>query len=212
MISLSLPSTGHPMVFQHQPVRPSTPCYRGFGLPMDRSHWLLVHRARLKFARFGLAFASAPPCLKGLTSPRAMTRGLIMQKACGHSLRSLRSSVGARFQVCFTPLAGVLFAFPSRYLFAIGHRVVFSLGGRAPRIQAGFHVSGPTRDTARLGCGLRVRGCHPLRPAFPGRSPALSDVTSPSHDPREQAPGFGLPRVRSPLLARSLFVFFSSGY
>ena len=26
----------------------------------------------------------------------------------------------ARFQVCFTPLAAVLFAFPSRYLFAIG--------------------------------------------------------------------------------------------
>jgi hypothetical protein len=28
--------------------------------------------------------------------------------------------VGIRFQVSFTPLVGVLFTFPSRYLFAIG--------------------------------------------------------------------------------------------
>ena len=42
---------------------------------------------------------------------------------------------------------GVLFAFPSRYWFAIGHRIVFSLGGRAPRIQAGFHVSRSTWDS-----------------------------------------------------------------
>ena len=32
-------------------------------------------------------------------------------------------------------------------LFAIGPWVVFRLGGRAPRLQIGFHVSGPTLDT-----------------------------------------------------------------
>ena len=32
-------------------------------------------------------------------------------------------------------------------LFAIGHWVVFRLGGWAPRLQIGFHVSGPTLDT-----------------------------------------------------------------
>ena len=31
-------------------------------------------------------------------------------------------------------------------LFAIGHWVVFRLGGWAPRLQTGFHVSGPTLD------------------------------------------------------------------
>jgi len=36
--------------------------------------------------------------------------------------------VDTRFQGLFTPLAGVLFAFPSRYWFTIGHQVVFSLG------------------------------------------------------------------------------------
>ena len=32
-------------------------------------------------------------------------------------------------------------------LFTIGHWVVFRLGGWAPRLQIGFHVSGPTLDT-----------------------------------------------------------------
>jgi hypothetical protein len=36
--------------------------------------------------------------------------------------------VDTRFQGLFTPLAGVLFAFPSRYWFTIGRQVVFSLG------------------------------------------------------------------------------------
>ena len=44
------------------------------------------------------------------------------------------------FRFCFTPLAGVLFAFPSRYFFAIGSRLVFSLGSWSTRIPAGFHV------------------------------------------------------------------------
>ena len=52
----------------------------------------------------------------------------------------------ARFQVCFTPLAGVLFAFPSRYLSTIGHHGVLRLGGWSPRIRTGFHVSRPTWD------------------------------------------------------------------
>ena len=40
----------------------------------------------------------------------------------------------------------MLFTFPSRYWFAIGHRRVFSLGGWSPLLRTGFHVSGPTRD------------------------------------------------------------------
>ena len=32
-------------------------------------------------------------------------------------------------------------------LYAIGHQVVFRLGGWAPRLQIGFHVSGLTLDT-----------------------------------------------------------------
>src|SRR5690625_2085853 len=49
-----------------------------------------------------------------------------------------------RFQVLFHSPPGVLFAFPSRYWFTIGRLRVFSLGGWAPHLRAGFHVSRPT--------------------------------------------------------------------
>ncbi|EHI04052.1 hypothetical protein VCHC61A1_3636 [Vibrio cholerae HC-61A1] len=45
------------------------------------------------------------------------------------------------FRFYFTPLTGVLFAFPSRYWFTIGQSGVFSLGGWSPHIQTGYHVS-----------------------------------------------------------------------
>ena len=54
--------------------------------------------------------------LSGLTLPPIVTRWVIMQKARRHmSEDMLRPLVGARFQVLLTPLAGVLFTFPSRY-------------------------------------------------------------------------------------------------
>ena len=117
----------------------------------------------------------------------------------------------ARFQVCFTPLAGVLFAFPSRYWFAIGHHVVFRLGGWSPRIRAGFHVSRPTWDPGRPRLGFRLRGFHPLRPDLPVRSPSLPGAMSRSRNPEVQAPRFGLTRFRSPLLARSRLLSFPQG-
>ena len=49
--------------------------------------------------------------------------------------------VDIRFQKLFTPLAGVLFTFPSRYWFTIGLQVVFSLGRWSSRIPTGFLVS-----------------------------------------------------------------------
>ena len=62
----------------------------------------------------------------------------------------LRLLVGIRFQVYFTPLVGVLFTFPSRYLFTIGHQGVFRLGGWSPHVQTGFHVSRPTQGSIKL--------------------------------------------------------------
>ena len=54
--------------------------------------------------------------------------------------------VSTRFQVLFHSPPGVLFTFPSQYYYTIGHWVVFRLGGWAPRLQTGLHVSGPTLD------------------------------------------------------------------
>ena len=109
--------------------------------------------------------------LKSLTSPRSATRWLILQKARRHTARVLRLLGGARFQALFHSPLGVLFTFPSRYWFAIGRGRVFSLGGRSPLLPAGFHVPGGTLGRSRLPAPLRVRGSHPVPPAFPGRSP-----------------------------------------
>ena len=81
-----------------------------------------------------------------------------MQKARRRSITKLRPLVDARFQGLFHSPYGVLFTFPSRYWFAIGLSVVFSLTGWSPLIQPGFLVSGPTQVPllciARFGTGL----------------------------------------------------------
>ena len=58
--------------------------------------------------------------------------------------------VNTRFQVLFHSPPGVLFTFPSQYCSTIGHQVVFRLGGWAPLLLTGFHVSADTLDTANL--------------------------------------------------------------
>ena len=62
---------------------------------------------------------------------------------------ALRLLVGIRFQVLLTPLAGVLFTFPSRYWFTIGRQNVFSLTGWSPWIPAGFLVPRGTQERAQ---------------------------------------------------------------
>ena len=56
--------------------------------------------------------------------------------------------VSIRFQVLFHSAPAVLFTFPSRYFFSIGHQVVFRLGGWSPLLPCGFLVSVRTPDTA----------------------------------------------------------------
>ena len=126
-----------------------------------------------------------------------------MQKACRNP-GGPRHLVGTRFQVCFTPLTGVLFTFPSWYWFAIGHRLVFSLGGWAPRIRTEFHVFRPTWDPTRAARGFGYGAFTLYRRPFQAVPLPRGDPTSWSRNPKEQAPWFGLLRVRSPLLAQSL--------
>ena len=81
-----------------------------------------------------------------------VTRGLIMQKAC----RNRKAATACRHAISglFHSPLGVLFTFPSRYSFTIGHRRVFRLGGWAPQVQTGFHVSRLTQDTASVRKGF----------------------------------------------------------
>ena len=133
------------------------------------------------------------------------------------------SAIG--FSFYFTPLTGVLFTFRSRYYYAIGRPVVLSLRGWSPQIHAGFPVSGATWDPHGRTVAFRLRGCHPLRLAFPCHSPRhrlcnfLGFVGSPceSHYPDTATDlpltryRFGLFPVRSPLLRESSFLYFPAG-
>ena len=147
-----------------------------------------------------------------LTSLHTATRRLILQKARHHRLRGcdILSVYGFRF--CFTPLAGVLFAFPSRYLSAIGSCGVFSLGSWSTRIPAGFHVPRRTQvphqrvlnishtRLSRSSAGLpRPFRYVPVFSQLPGSSPC---------GPSTPYKWFGLLPFRSPLLWESLLISF----
>ena len=54
------------------------------------------------------------------------------------------------FRCSFTPLAAVLFTFPSRYLFTVGRQLVFSLTPWSARIHAKFHVCRITQVPPRV--------------------------------------------------------------
>ena len=193
LIGLSPLTTGHPLSFQPKWVRSSTPSYRRFNLPMARS-LRFGSRPGDCIALFGLAFATASP--HGLTSRHATNSQAHSSKGTPSPLLGrLRRIVGTRFQVLFHSPPGVLFTFPSRYLSTIGHSLVFSLGRWSSRFRTGYHVSRPTHFHAKL---FRIRGSHPLWPAFPCRSPYLLRA-------------LGLLPFRSPLLRKCLLMSFPRG-
>ena len=183
---------------------------------MGSSHGLRVHHAQLVGAgvfprppsHVSHSLSLRLPALR-LTLLRMVTRGLIMQKACRNL--SAATACGHAISGLFHSPHGVLFTFPSRYSFTIGHRRVFRLGEWAPRIQAGFHVSRLTQDTARPRKGFGYGAVTLCGRPFQAVPLPLRCVTSPSYNPRGQAPWFGLFRVRSPLLAESQLISFPRG-
>src|SRR6476659_6708153 len=92
LIGLSPLPTAHPLSFQPKWVRSSTRSYPRFNLAMGRS-LRFGSRPRDYNALFGLAFATASP--HGLTSPRHVTRRLILQKARHHHPRPSRKTAGS---------------------------------------------------------------------------------------------------------------------
>ena len=97
LIGLSPLPTAHPPGFQPWWVRSSTRSYPRFNLPMRRSP-RFGSTARDSDALFRLAFATATR--HRLTSPRTVTRRLILQKARCHPER-LQRLVSTRFQALF---------------------------------------------------------------------------------------------------------------
>ena len=164
------------MAFHPYPrVIPSVFNRSGFGppqglTPASACPWIDHPASRPRHATANAILKARFHCgsLHSLTSPHTVTRWLILQKARRHPSRGLRLLVGARFQVLFHSPPGVLFTFPSRYWFAIGHRRVFSLGGWSPLIHTGFPVSGITRVPPPAGDGASRTGLSPSAAGLSG--------------------------------------------
>ena len=97
---------------------------------------------------FTLGFPSAS-LLNNLTLLHIITRRTVLQKVPHRTLGAL-CACKHKVSGSFHSPPGVLFTFPSQYFSTIGHQVVFRLGGWAPRLLTGFHVSGDTLDTAKF--------------------------------------------------------------
>ena len=126
----------------------------GFGPPLPltaASTWTWIDHPvsgllLLTLALLRLGFPTAPH-LKCLTLPVSVTRRTVLQKVRGSSNNDVPQLVNTGFQVLFHSPPGVLFTFPSRYCFTIGHQVVFSLMGWSPLLHTRLHVSRTTLDT-----------------------------------------------------------------
>ena len=111
--------------------------------------------------------------LRGLASPRTVTRWLILQKARRHSCKNCSDCSGARgFRCCFTPLSGCFSPFPH----GTGS---LSVAGECSAVEGGPPGFDPDSTWPGLlgkevvrSASLRLRGSHPVPPAFPGRSAA----------------------------------------
>jgi hypothetical protein len=121
----------------------------------------------------------------GLTLLHPVTHRLIMQKARGHPalrLRGAQAPTACRHVVSgpFHSPPGVLFTFPSRYCFTIGHGGVFSLRRWSSKIPTGYVSCG----TWVLGPGrplfFRLRDYHPLWYPFPRTSARRRFCNSPT--------------------------------
>ena len=105
-----------------------------------------------------------PYSVKLATERKSLTH---YTKGTQSPLARLLLFVCTRFQDLFHSPSGVLFAFPSRYLFTIGRSRVFSLGGWSPHLQTGLHVSRPTCRTLSSTIEVSPTG---LSPAMAGLS------------------------------------------
>ena len=121
----------------------------------------------------------------------------------------LRLLVNTGFQVLFHSPPGVLFTFPSRYFFSIGHQVVFSLGRWSSLLPTGFLVSHGTLGVCFHLSRFRLQDFHLLRLSFPAYSATFTQLLF--ANPSTPIARFGLFPFRSPLLRKSMFLSFPQG-
>ena len=161
--------------------------------------------------------------------------GSFFNRHAVEDLRPLQLFVDIWFQFYFTALNGLLFTFPSRYLFTIGLLKYLALPVSSGGFPRGIRVSRYSRTEMKETNDFRVRDYHPLGSSFPAHSSNhlfCHSFYNKLQYLRLTTPGlyravrlatyltikteFGLIRVRSPLLTKysclRKFVFCSSGY
>ncbi len=144
--------------------------------------------------------------------PAAAARRTVLQKVRGRTcLHMLPQLVNTGIQVLFHSPPGVLFTFPSQYcpLSVTGEYLALRGGPRS------FLQGFPCLAVLRIlphSFPLRLRGFHPLRPAFPGVFRFLPGTLFGSPYPGMlRIPVWALPIPLAATLGIT-FVFFSSGY
>ena len=145
----------------------------GFGPPLPltaASTWTWIDHPvsgllLLTLALLRLGFPTAPH-LKCLTLPVSVTRRTVLQKVRGRTYKVLPQLVDTGFQVLFHSPPGVLFTFPSQYFALSVTEEYLGLRGGPRSFRQGFSCLVllwiPLCQSV-----LRLRGFHPLRPAFP---------------------------------------------
>ena len=142
--------------------------------------------------------------------PVNVTRRTVLQKVRGCSYKELPQLVNTGFQVLFHSPPGVLFTFPSQYYALSVTKEYLGLRG-GPR---SFHQGFSCLDVLWiLPCQLsfRLRGFHPLWPAFPNRSARIVESIMQSEPRNARAPVCPLTISLAATLAID-FSFFSSPY
>ena len=177
-----------PALFSGRLVRSSMKLYLHFNLPMDRSPGFGSTSCNY-IALFRLALASAPN-LKFLTSLHNVTRRSVLQKVRCRTFIVLHLLVNAGFQVLFHSPPGVLFTVPSQYYALSVTKEYLALRGGPRVFPQGFSCLvvlwiPPCRSRFRL------RGFHPLWPAFPKPFCYLSRINYAVRTPGRTRPGLG---------------------
>jgi hypothetical protein len=98
-----------------------------------------------------------------------LTRWIVLQKARSHP-EGLLLLVRIQFQVLFHSPSGVLFAFPSRYLFTIDRTLYLALEGGPPSFSQGFTCPDLLENIDKMVASLGIPGCHCLWQGFPSLS------------------------------------------
>ena len=145
----------------------------GFGPPLPftaTSTWTWIDHPvsglpPLTLALLRLGFPTAPD-LESLTLPVCATRRTVLQKVRGRAYKALPQLVDTGFQVLFHSPPGVLFTFPSQYYALSVTKEYLALRSGLRSFPQGF----PCPVVLWILPGqlwLRIRGSHPLWPAFP---------------------------------------------